>query len=185
MDTNNTDPRTASKQAEQDLMAMRLDKVNKLAAAKETHEKAVQQDQEDELRDYSKQLDLFMKRVPDLIQMATQLAKLATLPTVKMSKFYLDKEEYIFGASTYESKDRKEIMSIGATRPREGLSSARYLVIGADGQWVTNKDAYEPSVYFNEPDNTATTNRCRPNAKDFMLAALEWEKQLFALVDSL
>lgn len=41
MDTNNTDPRTASKQAEQDLMAMRLDKVNKLAAAKETHEKAV------------------------------------------------------------------------------------------------------------------------------------------------
>ena len=179
------DPRTASKKAEQDLMALRLDKVNKLAAAKETHDKAVKKAQEDELRDYSKQLDQFMKRAPDLVQMATLVSKLTKLPTVKMRKFWLDKEEYVFGATTYWNHNREQLMSIGATRQPEGMGSAKYLVIGPDGQWVTNKTAYEPSIYFQELENNIAENRMYPNAKDFMLAALEWEKQLYALVDSL
>lgn len=179
------DPRAASKQAEQTLMAVRLDKVNKLAAAKESHDRAVQQAQEDELRNYGKQLDLFMKRAPDLAQMATQVSKLTTLPTVKMRKFHMDTEEYTFGASTYRTKNHTQLTCIGAIRPREGFGSAKYIVIGPDGQWVTNKDADVPSVFFEKLVDKIDEKRWYPNAKDFMLAALEWEKQLYALVDSL
>jgi hypothetical protein len=180
-----TDPRTTRKQVEQDLMAIRLDKVNKLVAAKETHDNAVKKVLEDELRDYGKQLDLFMKRAPDLVQMATQVSKLAALPTVKMRKFCMGKEEYVFRASTYRTNYSTQLMCIGATRPREGLCSASYIVIGPDGQWVTNKVSAEQLVHFEELENKTTENRWRPNAKDFMLAALEWEKQLYALVDRL
>lgn len=179
------DPRIASKMAEQDLMAVRLEKVNKLAAAKETHDKAVKQAQEEELLEYSKQLDLFMQRAPDLAQMASQVSKLATLPTVKMGKFFLDKEEYVFGATTYRAKSGERRSCIGATRPREGFGSASYVVIGPDGEWVTSRVSDEQFVHFEQLENKTGENRWRPNAKDFMLAALEWEKQLYALVDSL
>jgi hypothetical protein len=175
----------AREQAERDLMAMRLEKVNKLAEAKETHDKAVKQAQEDELRDYGKQLELFLKRVPDLAKLASQVSKLTTLPTVKMHKFWLGKKEYTFGASTYSTANHAKLTCIGATRPREGFGSAYYIVIGPDGQWLTNRDADEPSVYFATLENKTDENRMRPNAKDFMLAALEWEKQLYDLVDSL
>lgn len=185
MDTKKINPRTARKKADQDLMAMRLAKVNKLAAAKETHDQAVQQAQEDELRDYGKQLELFLKRAPDLVQMAAQVSKLTTLPTVKMRKFRMDKEEYSFGATTYRTKNHTQLTCIGATRPPEGFGSAQYIVIGPDGQWVTNKDTDVPSVYFDHLENKIDETRWRPNAKDFMLAALDWEKQLYALVDSL
>lgn len=179
------DPRTASKLAEQDLMAVRLEKVNKLAAAKETHDKAVKKAQEDELLDYSKQLDLFMQRAPDLVKMATQVSKLATIPTVKMGKFWLGKEEYVFGATTYRASSNERRSCIGATRQREGFGSASYIVIGPDGEWVTSRASDEPMVHFEQLENKTSENRWRPNAKDFMLAALEWEKQLYALVDSL
>ena len=179
------DPRTASKKAEQDLMAVRLEKVNKLAAAKEAHDKAVKKAQEDELLDYSKQLDLFMKRAPDLVQMAAQVSKLATLPTVKIGKFWLGEEEYTFGASTYRTTNHTQLTCIGAIRPREGYGDAHYIVIGPDGQWVTNRETDEHGTYFEQLENKTSENRMRPNAKDFMLAALEWEKQLYALVDSL
>ena len=185
MDTKKINPRTARKKADQDLMAMRLAKVNKLAAAKETHDKAVKQAQEDELHDYGKQLELFLKRAPDLVQMAAQVSKVATLPTVKMGKFWLGKEEYTFGATTYRAKSGERRSCIGATRPREGFGSANYIVIGPDGQWVTNRETDEHGTYFEDLENNISENRMRPNAKDFMLAALEWEKQLYALVDSL
>jgi hypothetical protein len=179
------DPRTASKKAEQDLMAVRLEKVNKLAAAKEAHDKAVKKAQEDELLDYGKQLDKFMKRAPDLVQMASQLSKITNLPTVTMRTFFLDKEAYVFGATTYRAKSGERHSCIGATRPREGFGSASYVVIGPDGQWVTSKVSDEQFVHFEQLENKTSENRMRPNAKDFMLAALEWEKQLYALVDSL
>lgn len=179
------DPRTASKQAEQDLMAVRLEKVNKLAAAKEAHDNAVKKAQEDELRDYGKQLDKFMERAPDLVQMAAQVSKITNLPTVKMGKFFLDKEEYVFGATTYRAKSGERRSCIGATRQREGFGSASYIVLGPDGEWVTSRVSDEQFVHFEQLENKTGENRWRPNAKDFMLAALEWEKQLYALVDSL
>ena len=179
------DPRTASKKAEQDLMAVRLEKVNKLAAAKEAHDNAVKKAQEDELRDYGKQLDKFMERAPDLVQMAAQVSKITNLPTVKVGKFFLDKEEYVFGATTYRAKSGERRSCIGATRPREGFGSASYIVIGPDGEWVTSKVSDEQFVHFEQLENKTGENRWHPNAKDFMLAALEWEKQLYALVDSL
>lgn len=188
MATKKINPRTARKKADLELMAMRMDKVNKLAAAKEAHDMAVQHAQEDELRDYGKQLDLFMKRAPELIQMATQVSKLTTLPMVKMRKFGMDKEEYVFKASTYVSNNLTPLMCIGATRQREGFGCAYYIVIGPDGQWVTNKAAYEPSVRlvsFETLVDNIGEKRWYPNAKDFMVAALEWEKQLYSLVDSL
>ena len=185
MDKKKIDPRTASKMAEQDLMAVRLEKVNKLAAAKETHDKAVKQALEEELIEYNKQLDLFMQRAPDLAQMASQVSKLATLPTVKMGTFWLGKEEYVFGATTYRANSNERRSCIGAIRPREGFGSASYIVIGPDGEWVTNRASDEHMVNFEQLKNTTSENRWRPNAKDFMLAALEWEKQLYALVDSL
>lgn len=183
------DPRTARKQAEQDLLAMRLEKVNKLAAAKDTHDKAVKKAQEKELRDYSKQLDLFRKRVPDLIHMAIQVSKLTTLTTVNMGKFWLDKEEYVFGAFRFTTNPYKpeiETKCIGAYRPSQGFGSPKYLVIGPDGQWITSgytPDTSSPNFY--QPPASIDEKRSYPNPKDFMLAALEWEKQLYALVDSL
>jgi hypothetical protein len=175
----------AREQADRDLMAMRLEKVNKLAEAKETHDKAVKQAQEDELRDYGKQLALFLKRAPDLVQMAAKVSKLTTLPTVKMRKFWLGKEEYTFGATTYRASSGERRSCIGATRPREGFGSANYIVIGPDGEWVTNRETDEHNTYFETLENNISENRMRPNAKDFMLAALDWEKQLYDLVDSL
>lgn len=183
------DPRTASKKAEQDLMAVRLEKVNKLAAAKETHDKAVKKAQEEELLEYSKQLDQFMKRAPDLVHMATQVSKLTTLPTVKIGKFWLDKEEYTFGAFRYTTnpyKSELETKCIGAFRPAQGFGSPQYMVIGPDGQWIARGYTPDtPSPDFRHPIETIDEKRGYPNAKDFMLAALEWEKQLYALVDSL
>lgn len=183
MTTKKIDPRAASKQAERDLMATRMDKLNKLVEAKEAHDKAVQQAQDDELQDYSKQLDAFIKRVPELIQMASQVAKLATLPTVKMRKYFMDDTEYAFGATTYRTNSRTQTC-IGATRSREGFGSEKATVIGPDGQWVTNKFDVQ-GVCFEKLETKTSEKRWRPNAKDFMLAALEWEKQLYALVDSL
>ena len=189
MTTKKINPRTASKKAEQDLMAMRLDKVNKLAAAKETHDKAVKQAKEDELRDYGKQLALFLKRAPALVHMAIQVSKLATLPTVKMGKFWLDNEEYTFGAFRYTTNPYKseiETKCIGAFRPAQGLGSPKYIVIGPDGQWISKGyTPGTPSPNFYQPPATIDEKRCYPNPKDFMLAAMEWEKQLYALVDSL
>lgn len=183
------DPRTARKMAEQDLMAVRLEKVNKLAAAKETHDKAVKKAQEDELLDYRKQLDLFMKRAPDLVHMAIQVSKLANLPTVKMGKFWRDNDEYTFGAyrfTTNPYKSELETKCIGAFRPHQGLGSPQYMVIGPDGQWISRGYTPDtPSPDFNYPTDTIDNDRWYPNVKDFMLAALEWEKQLYALVDSL
>ncbi len=185
MATKKINPRTARETADRELMTMRMDKVNKLVAAKEAHDMAVQHAREDELRDYGKQLDLFIKRAPELIKMAAQLSKLTTLPTVNMCKCWMDNEEYVFKASTYLANNRTTLMCIGAIRPREGYGSAKYIVIGPDGQWVTNKDAYEPSVYFHTLVNKIDEKKWYPNVKDFMVAALEWEKQLYALVDSL
>lgn len=185
MKTKKINTRTAMEKADRDLMATRMDKVNKLAAAKEAHDNAVKQAQEAELRDYGKQLDAFMKRAPELIQMAAQVVKLTTLPTVKMRKFWMDSEEYVFKAYTYVASNRTPQMCIGAIRPCEGYGRSPYIVLGPDGQWVTNKDAYEPSASFAKLADEIGEKRWHPNAKDFMVAALEWEKQLYALVDSL
>ena len=184
MTTKKINPRTASKQAEHDIMATRLDKLNKLVAAKEAHDKAVQQAQDDELADYGKQLDAFSKRAPALIQMATQVAKLAAIPTVTMRRYCMSETEYVFGATTYPTSNGKPQMYIGATRQREGYGSTSAIVIGPDGQWASNKYDVR-GVCFEKLENKTAENRWRPNAKDFMLAALEWEKQLYALVDSL
>lgn len=173
------------KKAEGTLMGARIIKLNQLVTAKEEHDKAVKQAHEDELNTYKDLIADFMKRVPYLSLLVEQLSKLAKLPEVTIQ---LADTKWVFSAHKYDDANRKPCFGIGAKQPPStAYASTYYIVVGPNGEWVTHKDNTTHNMYCtNLVDNDNKYVRGHyPNSKEFMLAALEWEKTLLATVDAL
>jgi len=174
------------KKAEGTLMGTRLTKLNQLVTAKEEHDKAVKKAHDDELKSYRGLLADFMKRVPYLSLLAEQLSKLAKLPEVPLT---FPEKTYIFGAYTYTDLENKTQWGIGAMNPPQSVyGEARYIVVGATGDWITYNKHNTRNFgcdHLNDTYIVGVGSRYYPDSKEFMLAALEWEKQVIALVDSL
>ena len=174
------------KKAEGTLMGARITKLNQLVTAKEEHGKAVKKAHEDELKIYQGLVDDFIKRVPYLSMLVDQLSKLAKLPEVPLA---FPEKTYIFGAYTYTDLDNKTQWGIGAKKPAESVyNSPSYIMVGATGKWITyntHKDRNFSCDQLNDTYIVGVGSRYYPDSKEFMLAALEWEKQVIALVDQL
>ena len=184
--SKNIDPMEAIKQAEAKLNTVRLNKLDSLVKAKEDHDAAVAKAVEDEFASYNVLLEDFSKRVPFLSQVAEKLSKIATLPVVK---FKTTQYEFVFSAYRYTRREAdntlKSVFGIGAQHQCGG-SNMYYSMFSPEGVWLKYPD-------LKEEHYRSTDDLYRKPAKDgyhatviqFMRAALDWEKQLLALVDSL
>ena len=183
--SKNIDPMEAIKQAEAKLNTVRLNKLDSLVKAKEDHDAAVAKAVEDEFASYNVLLEDFSKRVPFLSQVAAKLTKLATIPVVK---FKTSQNEFTFSAYRYTRREAdntlKSVFGIGAQH--QCASTTYYSMFSPEGVWLKYPD-------LKEEHYRSTDDIYRNPAKDgyhatviqFMQAALDWEKQLLALVDSL
>jgi len=183
--SKNIDPMEAIKQAEAKLNMVRLNKLDSLVKAKEDHDAAVAKAVEDEFASYNVLLEDFSKRVPFLSQVAAKLTKLATIPVVK---FKTSQYEFAFSAYRYTRREAdntlKSVFGIGAQH--QCASTTYYSMFSPEGVWLKYPD-------LKEEHYRSTDDIYRNPAKDgyhatviqFMQAALDWEKQLLALVDSL
>lgn len=174
------------KKAEGKRMGARIIKLNQLVTAKEEHDKAVKKAHDDELKDFQGLLADFIKRVPYLSLLVDQLSKLTTLPTVPLS---FPEKTYIFGAYPYTDLNNKTQWGIGAKKPAESVyNSPSYILVGATGKWIaynTHKDRNFSCDQLNDNYIVGVGSRYYPDSKEFMIAALEWEKTLLATVDAL
>ena len=183
--SKNVDPMEAIKQAEAKLNISRLNKLNSLVKAKEDHDAAVAKAVEDEFADFNAQLEDFSKRVPFLSQVADKLSKLSTLPVVK---FKTSQYEFAFSAYRYTRREAdntlKSVFGIGAQH--QCASTTYYSMFSPEGVWLKYPDLKEE--HYRSTDDLyrkPTRDGYHANVIQFMRAALDWEKQLLALVDSL
>lgn len=181
----NIDPMEAIKQAEAKLNTVRLNKLDSLVKAKEDHDAAVAKAVEDEFASYNVLLEDFSKRVPFLSQVATKLTKLATLPVVK---FKTSEYEFAFSAYPYRRREAdntlKSVFGIGVQH--RCSSTTYYSMFSPEGAWLKYPDLKEEH-YSSAEDiyRKPAKDGYHANVIQFMRAALDWEKQLIALVDSL
>lgn len=183
--SKNVDPMEAIKQAEAKLNMVRLNKLDSLVKAKEDHDAAVAKAVDDEFASYNVLLEDFSKRVPFLSQVAAKLSKLATLPEVK---FKTTQYEFVFSAYRYcrREADNKLTSVFGIGVKHQCASTTYYSMFSPEGVWLKYPALQEE--HYSSADDIY-----RKPAKDgyhatviqFMQAALDWEKQLLALVDSL
>ena len=171
------------KKAEDTLMGTRLTKLNQLVNAKEEHDKAVKKAHDDETKAFQEMLKSFAERVPQLSQLAEKVSKLAELPEIPIPN---KEEKMFFGAHEYRDLGNNTRLGIGIRIPPVGYGEAHRAMLDCKGSWITYK--MHKSDFscddIRDTDN-AYDRRHHANSKEFMLAALEWEKQLIALVDSL
>ena len=183
--SKNVDPMEAIKQAEAKLNTVRLNKLDSLVKAKEDHDAAVAKAVEDEFASYNVLLEDFSKRVPFLSQVAAKLSKLATLPVVK---FKTSQYEFTFSAYRYTRREAdntlKSVFGIGAQH--QSGSTTYYSMFSPEGVWLKYPDLKEEHYRSTEDIyRKPTKDGYQANVIQFMRAALDWEKQLLALVDSL
>ena len=183
--SKNIDPMEAIKQAEAKLNISRLNKLNALVKAKEDHDVAVAKAVEDEFASFNAQLEDFSKRVPFLSQVAEKLSKLATLPVVK---FKTSQYEFAFNAYRYTRREAdntlKSVFGIGVEH--RCSSTTYYSMFSPEGVWLKYPDLKEEHYRSTEDIyRKPTKDGYHANVIQFMRAALDWEKQLLALVDSL
>ena len=128
----------------------------------------------------------FIKRVPYLSLLVDQLSKLTTLPTVPLT---FPEKTYIFGAYPYTDLNGKTQWGIGAKKPAASVyNTPSYILLGVTGEWVTynkHKDRNFSCDQLNDNYIVGVGSRYYPDSKEFMIAALEWEKTLLATVDAL
>ena len=180
--TKHVDLKEAIVKTEADINASRLAKITKMAEAKKEHDAAVQQAKEDELAEYRTQLEEFAKRVPFLCSLAKQLAVVMTVPIVPVNLARDTQYSYEFGAFTYNN-DRKEPHWCVGCRASDKVNPD-YSVIDESGVWIDYK--MKTNIYAVKLTDKVNPDRYNgPNAKEFMLAAVEWEKKLLETVDSL
>ena len=174
------------KKAEGKRMGARIIKLNQLVTAKEEHDKAVKKAHDDELKEFQGLLADFIKRVPYLSLLVDQLSKLTTLPTVPLT---FPEKTYIFGAYTYTDLNGKTQWGIGAKKPAASVyNTPSYILLGVTGEWVTynkHKDRNFSCDQLKDNYIVGVGSRYYPDSKEFMIAALEWEKTLLATVDAL
>jgi hypothetical protein len=183
--SKNIDPMEAIKQAEAKLNISRLNKLNSLVKAKEDHDAAVAKAVEDEFADFNAQLEDFSKRVPFLSQVADKLSKLSTLPEVK---FKTSQYEFAFSAYRYIRREAdntlKSVFGIGVMH--QSGSTMYYSMFSPEGVWLKYPDLKEEHYRSTEDIyRKPTRDGYHANVIQFMRAALDWEKQLLAIVDSL
>lgn len=183
--SKNVDPMEAIKQAEAKLNTVRLNKLDSLVKAKEDHDAAVAKAVDDEFASYNVLLEDFSKRVPFLSQVAAKLSKLATLPVVK---FKTSEYEFAFSAYPYRRREAdntlKSVFGIGVQH--RCSSTTYYSMFSPEGAWLKYPDLKEEH-YSSAEDiyRKPAKDGYHANVIQFMRAALDWEKQLIALVDSL
>ena len=168
---------------ESDINAARLAKVTKLAEAKKEHDRAVQKVKEDELAEYCVQVEQFAKRVPFLCSLAKKLSEFTTVPTLKLDLGRANIYSYQFGLYRYTigSMDSNH-WCIGC---RSDRACADFWVIDETGVWLDDK-VQNKSICAERLSKGVDLDRFMgPNAKEFMLAAVEWEKKLIDMVDAL
>lgn len=180
--TKTVDLKETIAKTEADINAARLAKITKLADAKKEHDAAVQQAKEDELAEYRTQLEEFSKRVPFLCSLAKQLAVVMTVPTVMVNLARKCQYSYVFGVFQYKTDSREpKHWCVGC----KSNGHDNHYVIDESGVWldykVRNKDIYATEL----SDKVVPDSFSGPNAKEFMLAAVEWEKKLLETVDLL
>ena len=183
--SKNIDPMEAIKQAEAKLNMVRLNKLDSLVKAKEDHDAAVAKAVDDEFASYNVLLEDFSKRVPFLSQVAAKLSKLATLPVVK---FKTSQYEFAFSAYRYCRREAdntlKSVFGIGVEH--KCSSTTYYSMFSPEGVWLKYPDLKEEHYRSTEDIYRKPTNDgYHATVIQFMRAALDWEKQLLALVDSL
>ena len=176
------DIKEAIVKTENDINAARLAKVTKLAEAKINHDTTVRKAREDELAEYRNQLELFAKRAPFLCSLAKQLAVFTTVPTIPVKFSGSRNYEYEFGAFKYMTAGKELHMCVGCRASHKATPD--YFVFDESGVWIDR--TLKTDLYTGKLSGDVNPDRYSgPNAKEFMLTALDWEKQLLALVDSL
>lgn len=179
------DPMEAIQQAEAKINTARISKLDALVKAKEVHDTAVKKAAEDEFATYRELLTEFRKRVPFLNSIVVQLAKLKVkMPTITLHLH----NDVTFGAHQYTRYvhcSSQTVYGIGTTYKG---ASTYYTMLNPEGNPVTYKEqlgsyASSEEIKMNPPVNDCY--RSNPTVKEFMIAALDWEKQLLAIVDSL
>lgn len=183
--SKNIDPMEAIKQTEAKLNTVRLNKLDSLVKAKEDHDAAVAKAVEDEFASYNVLLEDFSKRVPFLSQVAAKLSKLATLPEVK---FKTTQYEFVFSAYRYcrREADNKLTSVFGIGAKHQCSSTTYYSMFSPEGAWL-KYPALQEEHYSSADDiyRKPPKDGYHATVIQFMQAALDWEKQLLALVDSL
>jgi len=161
----------------------RLTKLNQLVTAKEEHDKAVKKAHDEETKEFQEMVKNFAKRVPYLSLLAEQASKLVKLPEIPIPN---KEEKMSFGAYEYRELDDTSHLGIGVHAPAVGYGDPHRTMMNCKGEWIrfdNHKDRFSCNCIA-DSDN-AYDRRHYVNSKEFMLAALEWEKQVIALVDSL
>lgn len=180
------DPKAELAKTEAAFDDIRLQKLDALVNAKVAHDKAVKTAKEDELAGFKTQLETFSKRVSFLCNLAKKLAVVGTVPVIPVKFNRPHKYEYEFSAFKYGFKGGdSDHWCVGIRDTEKSYHTVNYYVVNETGVWldyhISNKTIYATDLCT----STDPTEHSGPNVKEFMLAALEWEKKLIEAVDQL
>ena len=180
------DPKAELAKTEAAFDDIRNKKLDALVNAKVAHDKAVKTAKEDELAGFQTQMENFAKRVPFLCSLAKKLAVVGTVPTIPVKFSRSHQYEYVFSAFKYGIKGGNgDHWCVGIRDDEKSYHTVNYYVINETGVWldyhISNKTIYATDLC----KSAEPTSFNGPNVKEFMLAALEWEKKLIEAVDQL
>ena len=183
------DPKAELAKTEAAFDDIRLKKLNSLVKAKVANDKAVAKAKTDELAGFKTQLENFSKRVPFLCSLAKKLAVVGTVPVIQVKFNRPHKYEYVFSAFKYGIKygygPQTDHWCIGIRDDDKSYHTVNYYVVDETGKWldfhVSNKTIYTTDLCSSADPGEFSS----PNVKEFMLAAVEWEKKLIDAIDQL
>lgn len=181
------DPKAEIAKTESAFENIRIQKLDALVNAKVAHDKAVKTAKEDELAGFQTQMEAFAKRVPFLCNLAKKLAVVGTVPTIPVKFSRPHRFEHVFSAFKYGIKggNSGDHWCVGISDDDKSYHTVNYYVINENGVWldyhISNKTIYATGLC----KSAEPTSFNGPNVKEFMLTALEWEKNLIDAVDQL
>ena len=182
------DPKAELAKTEAAFDDIRLKKLDTLVKAKVANDKAVAKAKTEEMAGFKTQLENFFKRVPFLCTLAKKLDVVGTVPVLQVKFNRPHKYEYVFSAFKYcikYSNDDTTHWCIGIRDDEKSYHTVNYYVVDETGKWldyhVSNKTIYATDLCA----SAGPSEHSGPNVKDFMLAAVEWEKELLNAIDKL